>query len=501
MGMQTQNFVNQLYFGDCLEVLKDIYHKDKNGFIDLIYIDPPFNSKRDYNILFESIDLKDAEAQKHAFADTWSNVGYKETLHEIREIDLNLFKFLEALDNIDISKGAVSYLTMMSIRVWYIHKVLKDSGSFYLHCDPTMSHYLKLICDLIFNEKNFRNEVIWAYRKWSIQSNQFVRNHDVILFYSKSSNNVFNVQYVELSQGTLKRWKGKKQKAEFDENGKRTASNEIETSQGSPMPDWWELSILNPASNERLGYPTQKPEALLERIINASSNEGDLVADFFCGCGTTISVAQKLNRKWIGVDISHLSIGLIERKRLIEPYIDSARKPVYEVHGFPKDIASAKELSIIKGGRFMFQDWIVEAKLGGVLNSKKTADGGWDGYSVFSLTGKEKEIVLIEVKSGNVNVKNLREFIHVINKENAAIGVFVCFKTQITKPMKLTAKEAGYYREDLWGILYDKIQILSVEDIINNKGIKFPQSQVSVLKIPEAARSSNKTRQSKLDLL
>lgn len=153
--------MNQLYFGDCLEILKDLKAQHPAGFIDLVYIDPPFNSKRNYNILFEEANIKDAVAQKEAFADTWSNVSYKDTIAEIHELDLDLFNFLTALDSIRVSKSAIAYLSTMAIRIYYIHKVLKDTGSFYLHCDPTMSHYLKLVCDLIFGEKNYRNEISW----------------------------------------------------------------------------------------------------------------------------------------------------------------------------------------------------------------------------------------------------------------------------------------------------------------------------------------------------
>ena len=475
--------MNRLYFGDCLDILKKLSHDHPHGFIDLIYIDPPFNSKRNYNILFEDINLSDAKAQKEAFADTWSNVSYKDTLEQIKDIDLDLFRFLESLDMIRISKSAVSYLTTMTIRIYYMHKVLKDTGSFYLHCDPTMSHYLKIICDLIFGGKNFRNEISWCYRKWAINQKQFVSNHDTILFYAKSKENTFNILYSELSKGTLKRWKGKKQKAVFNEDGERLASSEEEDSLGSPMADWWEISIINPAAKERLGYPTQKPEALLTRIVEASSNEGDVVADFFCGCGTSISVAQHLKRKWIGVDISHLAIGLIER-RLVGEYGAKIRK-TYEIDGLPKDLASAKKLAQgVDHGRLKFQDWIIEAMIGGVHNPKKTADGGWDGHLTFEHGGK-KEVVLIEVKSGNVSVKNIREFIQVVAKQKADIGVFVCFEDDVTKPMRLAAKEEGYYRKDSWGDRFDKIQILTVEQLLEGDNVRFPLTQTTTVKTAE----------------
>ncbi|MGA1978437.1 MAG: DNA methyltransferase [Bacteroidales bacterium] len=522
----NDNWINRLYFGDCLEVLKDLYNKNKNGFIDLVYIDPPFNSKRNYNILFENINLEDTKAQTEAFADTWSNVSYKDTLQEIKEVDLDLFSFLESLDNIRISQSAVSYLTTMAIRIWYINKVLKDTGSFYLHCDSTMSHYLKLVCDLVFNERNFRNEIIWerTFNTGSSKSiaNKFPQNTDSILFYAMSEHSTFNRITRPLNEGALKRYDKEDEKGRYmwvplktvsaERLQKLRDSHQIREEEGLRYPRykkylneeagamvsnlWSDIGQISthPDSIERLGYPTQKPEALLERIISASSNEGDLVGDFFCGCGTTISAAQKLKRKWLGVDISHLAIGLIERKRLIEPYLKSAEKPVYEIHGFPKDIASAKQLAEHKGGRFEFQHWIIEAKLGGIRNPKDTADGGWDGYTTIGVIPKEKDIILIEVKSGGVNVKNLREFIQVVNKNKACIGILVCFADEVTKPMLTEAKSAGYYRPELFKQKYDKIQILTVEDLLENKGIDMPNTTVKLFKTAENVKTTDATQ-------
>lgn len=492
---QVNDFVNKLYFGDCLTILKDFYNKNKYGFIDLVYCDPPFNSKKNYNILFEDFEINDVKAQKEAFADTWSNVSYKDTLFEIQKTDLDLYEFLESLDRIRVSKSAVSYLTIMAIRIWYIHKVIKDSGSFYLHCDPTMSHYLKIICDLIFGEKNFKNEIIWHYRRWTGDAKGFMKMHDVILFYAKNKDKIkFNVLYTDYTEKSLAR----KQFYHTRIKGGDVYETEIDE-KGVKENDVWNIQLLNSQSKERLGYPTQKPVALLERIISASSNKGDIVADFFCGCGTTIIAAQNLNRHWIGVDISHLAIGLIERKRLIEPYKSSKKKSVYEIHGFPQDIASTKELAEnVKGGRLEFQDWIIEAKLGGICNPKKTADGGWDGYTTFTIDPKEKsDKVLIEVKSGNVNVKNIREFIQVVNRNKASIGVFVCYKAQVTKPMMQDAKQEGYFRQDLFGSKFDKIQILTVEDILENKEIHIPESNRTLFKSTSIAQEK-KNNQIKL---
>lgn len=526
-----------LFFGDCLTYLKDLVpnpHKSE-GFIDLIYIDPPFNSKRDYNILFEDIDLKDATAQKKAFADTWSNVSYIDTLRELQSLDLNLYNFLETLNNINISKSAVSYLTTMAIRIYYMHKVLKNTGSFYLHCDPTMSHYLKLVCDLIFGEKHFRNEIIWSNESSSGYKtqvkNKFVRGHDVILFYSYE-NAYFNLPTSPLADSTIKRYdkvdeNNKPYKIYFEKDGTERRQY-LEKSKGRKYSDTWtdiiSFQTVN-ASGEWLGYPTQKPEALLERIINASSKEGDLVADFFCGCGTAIAVAERLKRNWLGVDISHLAIKLI-KKRLIDKIEDidnrkstELRKEYsksIEIKGFPQDIASARALAKEDydiedenkteaekiedkknekkktKGRVLFQEWIVEVMLGGVLNPKLTADGGWDGHEVFEIEDGKKETVLIEVKSGNVNVKNVREFIHVVESQKAAIGVFVCFDEQVTRPMLEEASKQGYYRKDIFKKNYGRIQILTVQDILNGQGIKMPVSNVSVFKKSQTTKPKTK---------
>ncbi len=523
-------FLNQLYFGDCLDVVRELHEHHPEGFIDLIYIDPPFNSKRNYNVLFESIDLKDATAQKQAFADTWSNVSYIDTIHELAAIDRDLHKFLTTLSEIRGSDSTVAYLTTMAIRIHYMHKLLKSTGSFYLHCDSTMSHYLKIICDLIFGEKNYRNEIIWQRSHAHSDSGQgakhFGRVTDTILFYAKSDKQIWNASYTEytaealerdfkfVEEGTNRRYRytpldgpggaakgnpyyeflgvtnywrySKERMQELYDQGKIVKSKKggslsqikyLDESKGKSIDNLWiDIHRIAPNANESLGYPTQKPVALLERIIKVSTSEGDLVADFFCGCGTTIAAAQKLNRKWIGADISHLAIRLIS-KRLMDAYGIGIRKE-FEIKGFPRDIGSAKELSLTKGGRFEFQDWVVEVLLNGVLNTKKSADGGWDGYLIFNMPDK-KEFAIIEVKSGNVNVKNVREFIHVIENEKAAIGIFVCFEEQVTQPMLKEAKQAGYFREDLFNPIYPKLQIITIEDLLKHTAPKLPNLQTT----------------------
>jgi site-specific DNA-methyltransferase (adenine-specific) len=525
--------MKRLYFGDCLDVLKELCAEYPQGFIDLIYIDPPFNSKRDYNVLFEPI-IGDATAQKQAFADTWSNVSYLDTLNEIQDIDLDLFQFLKNLDSIRLSKSAVAYLTTMAIRIHYMHKVLKDSGTFYLHCDTTMSHYLKLVCDLIYGKDNFRNEISWKRSQPKSHTiTNFANCRDVILRYTRSNRYTFNKVYGEHDPKYLEKFY-----RHIDRDGRRyrlgdlTNPNKnrpnltyeflgvkrvwrwtkdrmmraykaglivqtggvpqfkryLDEMKGQPITDdWGDIEHLHGIHAEMLGYPTQKPEELLERIITASSNKGDVVADFFCGCGTTTAVSERLGRNWIGVDISHLAIRLI-LDRLTKPFRNNkekVRKILHsiEIRGLPKDVASARELAT-RGtdGRFGFQDWAIEVMLGGVSNIKKTADAGFDGYLTFNKSEKQKEVAIIEVKSGHCNVKNVREFIQVVEAKKAAMGAFVCFKEYVTKPMLLEAKKQGYYDSENWGNRFDKIQIITIEGLFNGQQIEHPESTKTTFK-------------------
>ena len=477
--------MKKLYFGDCLDVLKELYKEHPQGFIDLIYIDPPFNSKRDYNILFEDIDLKDVKAQKEAFADTWSNVSYLDTLEEIKELNLDLYKLLKTLDEINISQSAVSYLTTMAIRIFYMHKVLKETGSFYLHCDPYMSHYLKMVCDFLFGHQNFRREIVWSLNTssgYKSQAANWIRNHDVILYYTKSNDYTFNEQFYPYKEEHIARFKkADKDGCRYRDDRTSKEKQYLDETKGVAIGDVWnDVMSFQQASTtkEYMHYPTQKPEALLERILKTSSNPKELVADFFCGCGTTISAAETLKRSWIGADISHLAIKLIiDRITKSKPEHRAKKlKEEIEIAGFPRDIASAHELaSNVRKGRFGFQEWIVEVMLGGVLNPKLTADGGWDGHIAFEkMAEKKKGIVLIEVKSGNVNVKNIREFIQVVNKREVDLGVFVCFASSITQPMIKEAKQQGHFDESNYGKRIDKIQIMTVEDLLDGKEINLP---------------------------
>ena len=491
----TQDWKNQLYFGDNLDILKDLYRKYPQGFIDLIYIDPPFNSKRNYNVLFESVDLTDSTAQKEAFADTWSNVLYMDTLNELAELDISLHNFLKNLNNTNLPKGAISYLVTMAIRLWYMHKLLKPTGSFYLHCDQTMSHYLKILCDLIIGEKYFNNEIIWHYRRWTGKAKKFQKLHDIILYYTKTFDYTFNILFTNYTEGSVDRkMQGVLHRFKAGEEPVLISNANIDE-KGVRENDVWMIPFVAPSAKERLGYPTQKPEALMERIITASSNEGDLVADFFCGCGTTIAVAQKLNRQWLGVDISHLAVRLIA-KRLIDSYGDEIAQS-YDIHGFPKDLDSARELANnVKGGRLEFEGWIIEVMLHGIMNERRN-EMGFDGYRTFNINGK-KYIVMIEVKSGNASPTQLNHFIKTVEDKRGAMGVFVCFADQITRNMQLIAKKEGLFVDDFNNSYGDKIQIISVEDLLEGKRPLIPQSKYETFKKAEK-KSTDSDTQIKID--
>lgn len=495
---------NQLFYGDNLDVLRR-HIKDES--VDLCYIDPPFNSKRNYNQIYNNIGKED-QAQAQAFIDTWTwddyaNQGLAEILENYQgKFTSQSIDLIAGLTKV-LSKGSLlAYLVHMTLRIVEIHRVLKPTGSFYLHCDPTASHYLKLVLDAIFCTKggDFRNEIVWCYRKWSVNQKQFVSNHDILLFYTKSSKNIFNTQYLPLSEGTVKRWKGKKQQAVFDETGKRLASNLSEESQGVPMFDWWEISVINPAAKERLGYPTQKPEALLERIIKVSSNEGDVVLDAYCGCGTTVAVSQRLKRQWIGIDITYQSISLI-LKRLE----DSFGKGVLEqlkLNGIPKDMEAAVALANKKDDRTRkeFEKWAVLTYTNNraTINAKKGADRGIDGIAYFQGDKDEPEKIIVQVKSGKVQSGDIRDLQGTITLEQAALGIFISLK-EPTKDMIKTAKSAGIYQSRYMNQSSDKIQIVTIKEMLEQKKRLDVRLSFEVVKSAEK-QMEVKSKQLELDI-
>ena len=475
----------QLYYGDNLDVLR---HKVADASVDLCYIDPPFNSKRNYFQIYNNIGKEDL-AQAQAFVDTWewgdeAKLGL-DWLTDIAQFNSNklpleTIHLIEGLEKVLKRGSLLAYLVSMTLRMVEIHRVLKPTGSFYLHCDPTASHYLKILCDTMFCRQggDFLNEIIWCYRKWSIKQNQFVSNHDVILFYSKSKQAVFNTQYTELSEGTLKRWKGKKQIAHFDENGRRISSNVDEESKGSPMADWWTISVINSQAKERLGYPTQKPEALLERIILASTNPGDVVLDAYCGCGTTVAVAERLRRNWIGIDITYQSIALI-LKRLEDRY--PAEWPEIEANlkldGIPRDLDSAMALATRQDDktRKEFEKWAIltYCKNHARINEKKGADGGVDGIAYFMIDAKTNGKAIFQVKSGGSSRATLATLNSDRIKEKAEFGFLITLDLP-TKAMRDEIAAAGKYKHPTFDREDDRLQIVTLAEIFQGKRLSLP---------------------------
>ena len=307
MGETAPNFADKtIWTGDNLDILRGM----NSECVDLIYLDPPFNSNQNYAAPVGS------KAAGAAFKDTWHlsdlDVAWMGLIADERPAMAHVLRTA----GISHGKGMQSYLTMMAVRLLEMHRVLKDTGSIYLHCDPTASHYLKLLMDAVFGGANFRNEVVWHYRRWPAEQRNFQRMHDTLLFYSyRKDVNVFNKLMHPLSPGTQKRWRGKKSNVAFAEDGTRMVTQMTdEDSLGAPMDDVWDISIINSQAKERMGYPTQKPLALLERIILASSNVGDVVLDPFCGCATACVAADRLGRKWVGIDISPKAVELVNMR-------------------------------------------------------------------------------------------------------------------------------------------------------------------------------------------
>ncbi len=467
---RTNRPAGTLYYGDNLSVLRD-HIPDES--VDLIYLDPPFNSNAGYNVLFKSPSGAGADASIEAFDDTWTwGDSANEAMLDIASgTNRQLTVMMQAMHSAVGENPLMAYLAMMAVRLVELHRVLKPSGSLYLHCDPTASHYLKLVLDAVFGQRNFRNEIIWCYRKWSVTQGQFVRNHDVILFYSREfGTHVFNTQFVAPSAGTQKRWKGQKQQAVI-EGGVRRATSDASAVAESAMPDWWEISILNPNSKERLGYPTQKPRALLERIVAASSNPGDVVLDPFCGCGTAVDAAQKLGRQWIGIDVTHIAIGMIEN-RMREGYPGIA----FETIGVPKDLASAERLAA--DDPHQFQQWVCW-QVGGFPREKRGGDKGVDGWFNYLTNANTVETGVISVKAGdNVNPNMVRDLGRVMQRDGHRFGLFV-MKGIPTKGMRDEAASHGMIEmqfggDDHAGQRFPALQFVTLAELMMGRKPRLP---------------------------
>jgi len=502
-----------LYYGDNLAVLRESIATES---IDLIYLDPPFNSNASYNVLFKAPSGEQSQAQIEAFEDTWHwNESAERAFDEVvtgphSDAAIMLRAMRSALGENDM----MAYLAMMGVRLIELHRVLKPTGSLYLHCDPTASHYLKILLDAIFSPHCFRNEIIW--QRTTPKGHAFTRfpsTHDVLLSYGRSEDVTWHAQFIPHRreyleshysnvepetgrrymldnclnpnpdrpnltyewQGLTRVWRWTKEKMQalhdegrlvYSKSGMPRYKRYLDEMRGTPVTSIWsDIPPINSQAQERLGYPTQKPLALLERILAASSNEGDVVLDPFCGCGTTVHAAQKLNRRWIGIDVTHLAIALIEhRMKAAFPGIS------FEVHGVPKDVAGARDLA--ERDKHEFQKWIT-ATIGAqpYKGGKKGMDRGIDGYLHFRDADKKTQFAVISVKGGGVKSGDVRDLKGTMDREKAALGLFLTLNAP-TREMEKEAASAGLY--ETGGLKVPRLQLLTAAQILDGRRPQVP---------------------------
>ena len=474
---------NTLYYGDNLEILRK---KIKDETVDLCYIDPPFNSKRNYNQIYNNIGGED-RAQAQAFVDTWvwdteAENGWSEILvnHENR-FNYKTIELIKGLQGVLGKDSLLAYIISITMRAVEIRRALKPTGSFYLHCDQTASHYIKLALDAVFvgGGGEFQNEIIWAYRRWTGDSHRFLRMHDNLFFYTKSKDHyIFNVQWTPYTEESTKRKQNYHTRI-LGDDVYVTSTNE----KGVKENDVWPIPVINSQAKERMGYPTQKPELLLQKIIEASSNKCDVVLDAYCGCGTTIAVAEEFGRSWIGIDITYQSISLILRR--LEHTFTTKILDKVRVDGIPRDMAAAKALANKKDDRVRkeFEKWAVLTYTNNraIINDKKGGDGGIDGRAYFIASGTNNAKIVFQVKSGSVGPRDIAALNSDRQREGAEIAVFITL-TPPTSGMITEARGIGRFSHPIMGRSYDRVQIVTVKEIIEgHKRLDIPMS-LEVLK-------------------
>jgi DNA modification methylase len=535
---------NALYYGDNLDILRR-YIKDES--VDLIYLDPPFNSNQSYNVLFTNRTGTKSDAQIKAFEDTWRwNIEAEAEYRNVVDAGGRVSQVMQAFRLFIGENDMLAYLTMMAPRLAELRRVLKPTGSIYLHCDPTASHYLKVLMDAVFGPERFVNEITWKRTNAkSLAFTRFASNHDVILRYSKGPQWTWNPQYTEHNAeyverfyryvepdtgrryqladltnpnknrpnltyeflGVTRVWRWTKERME---NAYRQGiivqatpgavprlKRYLDEQEGTPVDDVWaDIKLISAHAAESLGYPTQKPEALLERIILASSNEGDVVLDPFCGCGTAVIVAERLKRRWIGIDITHLAITLM-KNRLDSAFAGQAK---HRVVGEPVTAQDAAALA--EQDPYQFQWWALGLVGARPEEKKKGADHGIDGRLYFhdgTIKGGIKQIIL-SVKAGHTTVSHLRDLRGVIDREGAAIGVLITLQGP-TKPMQIEAASAGFYDSPWWNKRYPRMQILTIDEILHGKGIDYPPARQVNATFKEAPKADTTPRQKQESLL
>jgi DNA modification methylase len=527
--------VNFLYYGDNLDVLRKNVAAES---VDLIYLDPPFNSARSYNVLFRSAAGAESAAQIQAFDDTWRWSQQTDSTFDRLigggEAPAHVADALTAMRHLLGTSDMMAYLVMMTPRLVALHEVLKPTGTIYLHCDPTASHYLKLLMDAVFLPENFRSEIVWKRTSAHSSANRYGPVHDVILFYSKSDDYVWNPTYQPYDQTYLdafythmdedgRRWrrsdltgagvrhgetgkpwrgidvtaKGRHWFVPPPELDKLDAAGKIhwplkkggvpmlkryaDEQPGVPLQDvWTDLPPLHNLAAERLGYPTQKPESLLERIIRSSSEEGQIVLDPFCGCGTTVAVAQRLGRRWIGIDITYLAIDLIQ-KRLLHSYGSGVEK-TYTTQGIPTDLEGARAL--FRENHFEFERWAV-SQINGQPKDRPGGDEGIDGRVRFHADQKRIGQVLVSVKGGEqLNPGMVRDLAGTVGRERAEMGILISLEKP-TQGMTGEAAKSGSYSSPLTGQSYPKVQVFTVADHFEGRTPRMPPAILPYFKAKE----------------
>ena len=540
---------NTLYYGDNLDILRR-YIPD--GSVDLIYLDPPFNSNRAYNVLFKEKSGESSPAQIQAFDDTWQwDLKAEQTFEEIiRRAPENVSEMIDAMRRFIGSNDMMAYLVMMAIRLVELHRVLKPTGSLYLHCDPTASHYLKIVLDTVFGKERLRNEIIWQRTpSKSLASSRLARNHDVIMSYGRGEHATWNVDavfsrydpstldrntdqkyslldesgrryqltsllnpnadrpnltYEFLGVTRVWRWTRERMQAAFDSGlivqprpgGVPRFKRYLDEQRGKPLTDvWTDIPPINSQAQERLGYPTQKPIELLERIIALSSNPGDIVLDPFCGCGTAIIAAEKLGRNWVGIDITHLAIGVM-KSRLAESF------PGIKINviGLPSDLGGARAL--FDQDPYEFQFWAA-----GLVNAmprggkdKKGADRGIDGIIPFlDGSNRSRREIIVQVKGGKVNSAQIRDLRGTMEREKAEMAIFVTLNPP-TSEMRTEAAAAGFYQSEIWAGAFPRIQIATIEDLLKGKLPTMPARMIAGKQAQPIKNAHRHGRQSELEL-
>lgn len=550
--MSTTLDKNTLFYGDNLAILRE-HIADES--VDLIYLDPPFNSNANYNVLFRAPGGEQSQSQIEAFEDTWHwNVTAERAYAEVLQSgSSDAANMLAAMRSFLGTNDMMAYLAMMAVRLIELHRVLKSTGSLYLHCDPTASHYLKLLLDAVFGPTNYRSEIIWRRTNARGTTGRWPRLHDVVLFYSKSEAFVFHSLKVKADKAKLphtlitgadgqkyqtfeltapgvtkdgdsgKPWRGfdpgkygrhwansasvldgwdndglihwpkeggfPRRRAEepFDPDSREVVLGSV----------WTDIDRLNQTAKERLGYPTQKPLALLERVLAASSNEGDVVLDPFCGCGTTVHAAQKMGRRWIGIDVTHLAVGLIQRRLR-----DAFPLAEFQVLGTPRDLDAARALA--EADKHQFQLWALSMIDNAVpyKGGRRGADGGVDGYVYFQTRdnfddggsgGLKTGKAIVSVKGGSVSDPQVKDLITTIEHEGAQMGLFITLLPP-TKPMIVRAAAAGFY--EAGGRTYPKVQILTIEQLFDGRRPEMPWLDPSVFR--KAKREAGPEKQGSL---